>query len=174
VRDALQVRESGAGELERLEGHFKALTAAAQRFSGLDAWRNPRLSDAAQQYLDEAHALLRRRIAVQRGRDTVLADMNALSSHIHAARGRSSDWIREAVALKQLMDRDYFDYRLAEGGLQKSFQALPDARRQLAPLIAPVPLMEDGPFADARTQLTEASAQLARQVEAARKLPVPR
>ena len=174
VRDALQVRESGAAELELLEGHFKTLTAATQRFSGLEPWRNPPLADAAQQYLDEAHALLRRRSAVQRSRDAVLADVTALSGHIHAARGRSSDWIREAVALKQQMDRDYFDYRLAEGGLQKSFQTLPNARRQLAPLIAPMPLMEDGPFVDARNRLTETSAQLAQQVEAARKLPLPR
>ncbi len=174
VRDALQARESGAGELERLEDHFKALGAATQRLAQLDIWRNPPLGDAAQQYVDEAHALLRRLVAVQRAGDAVRADVNALSAHIGAARGRSSDWIGEAVALKQQMDRDFFDYRMAEGGLQKSFQTLPNARRQLAPLIAPVPLMDDGPFAYARTRLTEASAQLARQVEAARKLPLPR
>lgn len=174
LRDALQVRESGAGELERLADHFKTLTAATQRLSGLEPWRNPPLSDAAQQYLDEAHALLRRRIALQRGRDAVLADVNALSGHIHAARGRSSDWIREAVALKQQLERDFFDYRVAEGGLQKSLQALPDARKQLAPLVAPAPLIEDRLLADARARLDAASARLARQVEAAGKLPVAR
>lgn len=174
VRDALQVRESGAAELERLDGHLKALGAATQRLSRLDTWRNPQLSDAAQQYVDEAHALLRRQIAVGRARNAVLAGVNALAVHIRAARGRSSDWIGEAIALKQQMDRDFFDYRLAEGGLQKSFQALPNASRQLAPLIAPAPLMENGPFADARSRLSDASAQLARQVEAARKLPLPR
>ena len=174
LRDALQLRGSGAGELERLEGHFKALSAATHRLSGLESWRNAPLTDAAQQYLDEAQALLRRRIAVQRTRDAVLADVNSLSEHLHAARGRSGGWIRDAVALKQQLERDFFDYRLAEGGLQKSFQAMPNARRQLAPLIAPALLMEDGPFTDARNRLTNASAQLAQQVEAARKLPAPR
>lgn len=174
VRDALQPREASAAEQERLEGHFNALAAATQRLSGLDTWRDPPLSDAAQQYVDEANALLRRLIAVQRARNAVFVDVSALGEHFRAARGRSSDWIREAVALKQQMERDFFDYRMAEGGLQKSLQALPNASRQLVPLIAPTQLIEDGPLADAHARLTAASAQLAQQVEAARKLPVPR
>ena len=174
LREALQVRDSGAEELERLEGHFKALGSATQRLAGFELWRDPPLSDAAQQYLDEAHALLRRQIAVQRSRDAVLADVTALSGHIHAARARSSDWIREAVALKQQLERDFFDYRLAEGGLQKSFQALPGARQQLAPLLAAVPLIEDRWLADARARLERTTGQLGRQLEDARKLPVAR
>lgn len=174
MRDALRAADTGAGTLERLEGHFKALGEASQRLAGLDGWRNPPLSDAAQQYVDEAHALLRRLIAEQRARDAVRSGMTALDEHLRAAHGRSSDWIREAIALKQQMDRDFFDYRVAEGGLRKSLQALPNARRQLAPLIAPAPLMDDRPLADASTRLTADSAQLAQQVEAARKLPLPR
>lgn len=174
LRDALQPRAAGADELERLEGHFKALASIAQRLSQLEIRRDPPLGEAAQQYVDEAHALLRRQLAVQRASDKLRADLNALTEHIGAARVRSSDWIREAVALKQQMDRDFFDYRLAEGGLQKGLQALPDASRELAPLLAATPLIEDGLLADARKRLDQASVQFTERVEAARKLPVPR
>ncbi len=174
LRDALQPRAAGADELERLEGHFKALASIAQRLSQLEIRRDPPLGEAAQQYVDEAHALLRRQLALQRASDKLRADLNALTEHIGAARVRSSDWIREAVALKQLMDRDFFDYRLAEGGLQKGLQALPDASRELAPLLAATPLIEDGLLADAHKRLDQASVQFTERVEAARKLPVPR
>ena len=174
LRDALQPSAAGADEPQRLEGHFKALAGIAQRLSQLEIQRDPPLGEAAQQYVDEAHALLRRQLAVQRASDKLRADLNALTEHIGAARARSSDWIREAVALKQQMDRDYFDYRLAEGGLQKGLQALPDASRELAPLLAATPLIEDGLLADARKRLHQASVQFTERVEAARKLPVPR
>lgn len=174
LRDALQPRAAGAGALEPLEGQFKALAGIAQRLAQLETWRDPPLGEAAQQYVDEAHALLRRQLAVQRASDQLRIDLNALTEHIGTVGGRSSDWIREAVKLKQQLDRDFFDFRLAEGGLQKGLQALPDARRQLAPLLAATPLIEDGPLADARKRLDQASAQFAQQVEAARKLPVPR
>lgn len=174
VRGALQAPDFHAGEPDRLESHFKALGSATQRLSGLEGWRNAPLADAAQQYLDEAHALLRRLMALQRARDAALGGVNAITEHIRAARGRSSDWIRDAIALRQQMDRDYFDYRLAEGGLQKSLQTLPEARSRLAPLAAATPLIDDRPIAEARSRLTAQSAQLARQVEAARILPAPR
>lgn len=172
--DTLLPQASGAAELERLEGNFKALMAATLRLAGLEGWRDPPLTDAAQQYLDEVHALLRRQIAVLSSRQAVLADVELLAEHLRAARGRSSGWIREAVTLKQQLERDFFDFRLAAGGLQKSLQALLDARRELAPLLAATPLIEERRLAEARARLDETSAHLAREVEAARKLPVPR
>lgn len=174
LRDALKAREPGAGDLERLEVQFKALGASAQRLAALDAWRDPALSDAAQQYVDEAHALLRRAVALQRAHDATLAGTNALTEHMRAARGRSSDWIREAIGLRQQMDRDYFDYRLAEGGMRKSLQTLPESRGRLAPLAAATPLIEEGPIAEAGVRLKGQAERLAQQVEAARVLPLPR
>lgn len=174
MRDALTAREPGAGGLERLEVQFRALGAAAQRLSALDTWRDPALSDAAQQYVDEAHALLRRAVALQRAHDATLAGASALSEHIRGAHGRSSDWIREAIGLRQQMDRDYFDYRLADGGMRKSLQTLTESRRRLAPLAATTPLIEEGPIAEAGVRLKAEAERLAQQVEAARVLPLPR
>jgi len=174
VRETLQLPQSGAEDLETLEGHFKALTAATQRLSGLDTWRDPPLSDGAEQYLGEVQALLRRQIAVRRGRDAVLADVSALAEHLLATRGRSSNWVGEAIARKQRLERDIFDYRLAAGGLEKSLKALPDARQRLAPLVAPMPLLEDRLLSDARARLSEATKQIEQRVAVAGELPSPR
>jgi hypothetical protein len=174
ARDALRAREPGAGAIERLEAHFKSLSEAAQRIAALDGWRDAPLSEAARQYVDEVHALVRRLIARERAREAVLGGTEAISGHLRAARGRSGDWIREAIALRQQLDRDYFDYRMAEGGLEKSLRTLPEARQRLAPLVAGTPLLEDVPIAEERNRLATESAGLVRQVEAARSLPAPR
>lgn len=171
ARETLQLPESGAEVLETLEGHFKALAAATQRLSVLDTWRDPPLSDGAQQYLGEVQALLRRQIAVRRGRDAVLADVSALSEHLLATRGRSSNWVGEAVVRKQRLERDIFDYRLAAGGLEKSLKALPIAAQRLAPLVAPLPLLEDRLLSDARVRLSAATTQIEQRAAAAGELP---
>jgi len=165
---------AGPDTLEHLEAHFSALETANGRLAGLEGWRDASLAERAGQYLEEVQALLRRLIALRRGHDAVLADLGALTSHIAAARWRSRDWIREALALKQAMERDYFEHRLVEGGLRKSLRSLPEARDLLSPLVAPMKLVEDRALAETGARLDRSAVLLAAQVEAARTLPVPR
>ena len=173
VNASLAMADPEPDTLERLNAHFSALGAADRRLAGLERWRDPPLAERAGRYLEEAQALLRRLIALRRGHEAVLADLGALASHIAAARWRSRDWIREALALKQALERDYFDLRLVEGGLRKSLRSLPEARDLLSPLVAPMKLVEDRALAETGARLDRSTVLLAAQVEAARTLPVP-
>lgn len=174
VAESLAPADSTADTLERLEAHLSALESANRRLAALEGWRDPPLAERAGRYLGEAQALLRRVVALRRGYATVLGALDALTGHIAAARWRSRDWIREALALKQAMERDYFEFRLVEGGLRKSLRSLPEARDQLAPLVAQTRLVEDGALSEAGERLDKSVTQLAARVDAARTLPVPR
>ncbi len=171
---ALQEREPGAESLQRLERAFADASAAVQRLAQLQGWRDPPFTAAAQRYLDEVEALLRRLVAVHRGEAAVRAAMSNLTAHVRAAQGRSSRWIQEAVLLKREMDRAFFDYRLAAGGLQKSLRTLREARTPLAPFVPDLQLADERRVAEARDRLDEAYARLQKETEAAGTLPAPR
>lgn len=174
VNEVLHPLDGSARGRERLDAHFRALQASSGRLAGLDLWRKAALASAAQRYLDEAHALLRRRIAEQRSAQAVRAAASALTAHVNRPRGRAPGWISHAVALKQALEREFFDWRIASGGLGKSLQTLGEARARLAPLVAPLPLVEDRVLAEARQRHAAEVAELERLVESARKLPEPR
>ena len=171
---ALEERESSAESLQRLERQFADASAAVQQLGKLQAWRDPPLTAAAERYLDEVEALLRRLIAVNRNQAALWAATRNLTDHVRAARGRSSAWIQDAVNLKREMDRAFFEYRLATGGLQKSFQTLRQARDPLAPLVPDLQLADERRIAEARERLDEAYARLQKETEAAGTLPAPR
>lgn len=160
--------------VRRLEDTRARADAAVQKLAALEGWRDPALATAAQRYLDEVQALLRRTLAAASASGALRADIDTLAAHLRGAQRRSSAWIGEAIAKKRDMERRFFDYRLAAGGLQKSFDALPEARAQIAAVPLSVPLVDPRRVEKARQALAAATEQLQREVEAARTLPEPR
>lgn len=171
---ALQTHATDAESLQRLETEYGLAAAAAQQLESLQRWRDPPLAEAAQRYLGEVQALLRRRLMLGSGENALRAEIEGLSVHLRGAHRRSSGWISGAIAKKRDMERRFFDYRLAVGGLQKSLDALPVARGQLAPLVGAELLLDARLVATARNRVAQASAGLQREVEVARTLPEPR
>ena len=171
---ALSWPSADADSVRRLEDARSRADAAVQKLAALEGWRDPRLATAAQRYLDEVQALLRRTLAAASAAGALRADIETLTLHLRGAQRRSSAWIGEAIAKKRDMERRFFDYRLAAGGLQKSFDALPQARAQIAAVPVAVPLVDPRRIAQARGELTAATEKLQRDVEAARTLPEAR
>ena len=163
-----------APDAAMLAAHFKALESNSAALGGLNGSRDRPLHRAAEEYVSEAQATLRRQVAVNANRDTVAAALRALSEHIAAARGRSEEWIREALARKKKLETAYFDYRLAVGGLEKSLDALRELRRRQTPIAIGGLLVDDDLLVEARARLLESSERLGAEVEAARKLSLPR
>ena len=139
-----------------------------------DVSLNEPLVRAADGYISEVHALLRRQMAAHRSRDAVHSDMKELAEHLRGAAGRSSAWIRQALALKQRLETNFFDYRLAAGGLEKSLRSLREARTELGPLVAPDLIIEETALANAAVRWVESSEKLSQAVEKTRSLPEPR
>ena len=174
LREALGLVAAGPEIRTRLESSSRDLEKNVQRLQSLDVSLNPPLVRAADAYVTDVQALLRRQLDTHKSRDAVRVAMNDLSDHLRAAGDRSPGWIRRALELKQRMDRDYFDYRFAAGGLDKSFSALRETRKAFDPLAVNATVVDELLITEAQERIKGASAQLDREVEAARKLPLPR
>jgi len=172
VREALGLLTAGAEARGKLEAHFGALKGSVEKSRALDASLNPVLVQAADAYVTDVHALLRRQLAMHAGREAVRADMGELSNHLRTAGTRSPEWIRQALALKQRMEKNYFDYRVAAGSLAKSLRALDQTCLALRPLVPADLVIEEQLIFAAEKRLQEVNAQFEQQVESARKLPV--
>lgn len=171
LREGLGLMTAGVEARARLESSFRALQASVEKLQAMDASLNPLLVQAAEAYITDVHAFLRRQLATHAGRDAVRTDVAEITEHIRAAGARSADWIRRALALKQRLEKNFFDYRFAAGGLEKSLRALRDTRKGLQTLFPASSVIEEDLLLAGEKQLLELSAQIAQQVENARKLP---
>jgi hypothetical protein len=171
LRDALGLLTAGAEARAKLEAHFTALEGSVAKTQALNASIYPALVQAADAYITDVHALLRRQLALHAGRDTVRVDIGEINNHLRAAGTRSPEWIRQALALNQRLEKSFFDYRFAAGGLEKSLSALEDTSRYLRSFVPAAVVIEEDLIAASEKRLLELSTQIGQQVENARKLP---
>lgn len=170
LREALELLTAGAEARAKLEAHFTALEGNVGKMQALDASVYPALVQAADAYVTDVHALLRRQLALHAGRDAVRVDIGELNSHLRAAGTRSEQWIHQALALNQRLDRSFFDYRFAAGGLEKSLGVLPDTSLRLRAFVPSAAVIEEDLIFAAEKSLLELSTQIEQQVKNARKL----
>jgi len=171
LRDALGLLGAGTEARAKLEAHFTALEGSVGKTQALDRSIYPALVQAAHAYVTDVHALLRRQLALHAGRDAVHADIGEIGNHLRAAGTRSPEWIRQALALNQRLERSFFDYRLAAGGLEKSLSALHDTSLRLRTFVPAAVVIEEDLTVAAEKRLLELSTQIEQQVQNARKLP---
>jgi hypothetical protein len=171
LRQALELLTAGPAARAELEAHYAALEGSVERTQALDASIHPALVQVAHAYVTEVHALLRRQLALHAGRDGVRADIDEIDSHLRTAAMRSPEWIGQALALKQRLEKSFFHYRLAAGGLEKSLHSLDETSLKLRTFVPPAAIIEPDPISSAQRRLLELSTQVGQQVEGARKLP---
>ena len=171
LREALGLLTAGAEARAKLEAHFTALEGSVGKMQALDASVYPALVQAAHAYVTDVHALLRRQLALHAGRDAVRVDIGEINNLLRVAGTRSQEWIRQALALNQRLERSFFDYRFAAGGLEKSLRALVDTSLRLRTFVPAAVVIEEDLISAAEKRLLELSTQMEQQVENARKLP---
>ena len=171
LREALGTLTTDAEAPTKLEAHFTALEGSVGKVQRLDASINPALVHAAEAYVTDVHALLRRELALHAGRDAVRVDIGEIDNHLRAAGTRSQDWIRQALALNQRLQKSFFDYRFAAGGLEKSLRSLVDTSLGLRNLVPAGVVIEQDLILAAEQRLLELSTRMEKEVENARKLP---
>jgi hypothetical protein len=174
LREALGLVAAGPEVRGRLEATFATLQTSVQKVHKLDASLNPPLVRAADAYVTDVHAFLRRQIETHKARDALRADVTELSDHLRSAGERSSAWIGRALELKKRLEKDFFDYRFASGGLDKSFGALRETRKAFEPLAINATVVDELLIIEAHERVKAGAAQLANEVEKARQLPLPR
>lgn len=174
LREALGLVAAGPEVRSRLEATFATLQTSVEKVQKLDASLNPPLVRAADAYVTDVHAFVRRQIDTHRARDALRADMAELTDHLRSAGDRSSGWISRALELKKRLEKDFFDYRFASGGLDKSFGALRETRKAFEPLGVNATVVDELLIIEAHERVKGAGTQLTNEVEKARQLPLPR
>ena len=124
------------------------------------------LADAADGYLVTAREILRRRAAIQSARERVSKDIEALTQHLQTDRGAAL-WPREAVRLRDEVDRGFREYRIATESYAELLETLPGAQAKIGEHVKTVWTGDDKTIRDARAAALDA---LARADENIRKL----
>ena len=131
------------------------------------------LAEAADAYLGSATAVLKRQAGSARGRMKLAESRKALAEHLAKASQRSEGWSAEAIRLKERLDADYFEYRIAVTSLGNMLGELPAARGRMLVALPAARLPEEAAIKDARAR-TQAGAEATRlEIEQAKQL-VPR
>ena len=172
LREALGLLPAGTEARSALETHFAALEDVVRETQRLDASIDPELVRAAYAYVTDVQALLRRELSLHAGRDAVHSDIGAIHGHFRGAGTRSTEWISQALALQQRLTMSFLDYRLADGGLEKSLNSLRDTSQNLRSLVPPSAVIEEAQFWSAEKRLTQLMTQIEQEVENAKKLPI--
>jgi hypothetical protein len=102
-----------------------------------------------------ARVLMKRALDMQRGRERVTADLEALRSHIKTDRG-AADWTQHAVRLKTALDSSSRDYRIAVESYATILESLPQSEARIAPFVESVPRIDPTLVAKARRHALDA------------------
>jgi hypothetical protein len=176
TRAAIVALVTDAGERLRAalpidgQADFEAAARAAEahvaRLRKLDTGSMLPLADAADGYLVTAREILKRRAAIHSVRERVTKELDALTQHVQSDRGRA-DWPQQAVRLRDELDRDFREYRIATESYAELLETLPGAQAKIAGHVKTMWTADEKTVRDARAAALDA---LARTDENIRKL----
>lgn len=132
--------------------------------------RDPRLADAAEQYIVGAREIARRRVQVDRLTRQAAASRQALAGHMAHAAHRNTAWLDQAVALKKRVEHDHFELGMELKALNELLYTLPEAEKTLEPFVGAEILIEDGLRDSARKQTQDEMRRAADDLQRARHL----
>ena len=170
---ALSMRgaEGEAAELDKLVAAAEGPLSALRRFP---ARRELAVFEAAEQYVADAQRTMRRQAALVRVREVTAGSQNALMSHMARAENRSDEWIREAVALRQRLEKDFYEFRTSSAAYSSALDALPAARGKVLELLPGAAVYDQATLARMQTRAAEDARVAVEELEALKRLPPPR
>jgi hypothetical protein len=161
---------SAEGRDRKLELDAKALDGGLAALARVDAGRDRALAYAAEEYAVSARQLLRDLAQEERLRRRVSERIRELSQHMNYADRRTPDFHRRALALKDELEKAYFDYGLVADTLARELDAFPDARAKVAAQLGASAVPDDALAADARRRAAQSARQVADEMERARRM----
>ncbi len=159
--------------VEQLDRASEETEAALQGLRAARTGSDPRLAEAADDYVGNVLAVLKRQDGSARGRLRFADSRKALADHLAKAGQRDEGWSDTAIRLKERLDADYFEYRLAVGSLGNMLGELPAARAKIGALLPQARLPDVAAIKDARARALSAAEATRLEFERAKQL-VPR
>ena len=124
------------------------------------------LADAADGYLVSVREILRRRAVMQNAREPLAKGLEALTQHLQTDRGAAA-WTGEAVRLRDSLERDFREYRIASESYVALLETLPAAQSRIAEHVKDVWLADEKAIREARSAALD---ELARSDENIRRV----
>ena len=149
------LNEGDAGDFDAaaraVEGHVATLRK-------LDTRPVLPLADAADGYLVSVREILRRRAVMQNAREPLAKGLEALTQHLQTDRGAAA-WTGEAVRLRDSLERDFREYRIASESYVALLETLPGAQSKIAEHVKDVWLADEKAIREARSAALDALAR---------------
>ena len=130
LSSVLHAHAGGAAPVD-FESHATAIEGYASTLRRMNTSSFTPLADAADDYLVTAREIARRSVDINRARASLGASVPALASHIQSDRGAAA-WTGEAMKLKQALDKDFRDYRIAVEAYRPVLASLPESHAKVA------------------------------------------
>lgn len=159
--------------VEQLDRDTEATDAELQKLRAAPARPDRALVEAADGYLANVLAVLRRQGGSMRGRLRFTDSRKALAEHMAQVASRDASWSAQAIKLKERLDADYFEFRIASTSLGNTLKDLPGTQRALAALLPGMRLADEGAIRESQVRTGSAAEALRLEFEQARQL-VPR
>ena len=172
--EADQNAADSAEGVSRLEQYTAEFDKQVDALHAMDTGRDSPLAEATEDFLTTARQITMYQGKMHRLRIDVGADAQALTEHIRSANMRERGWINAALQKKELLEKKYFDYRLASDAYSDLARTYLENRRKLASLVGEAALVEEAVAIDARDRAREAAKKTAALVEQAKQLPPAR
>ena len=160
-----------AAIVERLDRDTEDTDADLQKLRAASARPDRVLVEGADGYVANALAVLRRQAGSARGRLRFAESRQALAGHMAQVSRRDESWSAQAIKLKERLDGDYFEFRIASTSLVNALNDLPGARRTMAALLPTARLPEEGAIREARARTLAAADAIRLEYEQAKQLP---
>ena len=160
-----------AAIVERLDRDTEETDAELQKLRAAPARPDRALVEAADGYIANALAVLRRQAGSTRGRLRFADSRQALADHMAQVSRRDASWSAQAIKLKDRLDGDYFEFRIAATSLGNALNDLPGTRRVVAALLPAARLPEEGAIREAHARTLAAANAIRLEYEQAKQLP---
>jgi hypothetical protein len=163
LHTVLQAQAGGAAPID-LEAHATALEGYASTLQRMQTSSFAPLADAADDYLVTGREIARRSVEIQRARHRFAASLPALADHIRSDRGAAA-WAGEAMRLKQALDKDFRDYRIAVDAYRSVLGSLLVSQANVAARVEALPLIDDALVKRAAASVLDAYAAAEQNVK---------
>jgi hypothetical protein len=172
---ALAISLRGAdGEAQQLDAQVEAAERRLAALRGAPGKSVPEVYEAGEQYITDAQRVMRRQAALVRVRIATAGAQNALIAHMGRAENRSDEWIREAVGLRQKLEKEFFEFRAAATAYSSALEAIPASRRQAVAAVPGAAFYDEAALGKVQMRAAEDARSATAELENLKKLPPPR